>query len=374
MSPKFLFTTLISATVALGIILFGSGAIKANVRPTISTEAQPLPVAVSSFVLESGYQSEIQFLGSVQASSDSLLGFEVAGRLESVTVREGDYVNVGQPLGQLDTEQQRASLRLAQAQRSEVQEQLKLATLNRGRVERLVTQGLASKADQDDANLTTEALQARLQTTEANVSNASIIIDKSTLVAPFNAVVAQRLLEPGTVVSPNNAVLRLVSVGSREVHVGVAPKFADALLVGQTYDVSIEGQRVPAILRTVGDAIDPRTLSTRAVFTLPTDVSPRVGQTVTLVLTEQVDIEGGWIPLSALAEGDKGLWTVFRVTIKSNERARLLRESVEILHSSSAYAYVRGTLASEALVVSAGLQRLSPGMAVQPIPTIRVRD
>jgi hypothetical protein len=107
---------------------------------------------------------------------------------------------------------------------------------------------------------------------------------------------------------------------------------------------------------------------------LPTDVSPRVGQTVTLVLTEQVDIEGGWIPLSALAEGDKGLWTVFRVTKESNERARLLRESVEILHSSSAYAYVRGTLPSEALVVSAGLQRLSPGMAVQPIPTIRVRD
>jgi hypothetical protein len=68
------------------------------------------------------------------------------------------------------------------------------------------------------------------------------------------------------------------------------------------------------------------------------------------------------------------LWTVFRVTIESNERARLLRESVEILHSSSAYAYVRGTLPSEALVVSAGLQRLSPGMAVQPIPTIRVRD
>ena len=82
MSPKFLFTTLISATAALGIILFGSGAIKANVRPTISTEAQPLPVAVSPFVLESGYQSEIQFLGSVQASSDSLLGFEVAGRLD----------------------------------------------------------------------------------------------------------------------------------------------------------------------------------------------------------------------------------------------------------------------------------------------------
>ena len=374
MSPKFLFTTLISATVALGVILFGSGAIKANVRPTISTETQPLPVSVSPFVLQSGYESEIQFLGSVQASSDSLLGFEVAGRLDSVTVREGDYVSLGQSLGQLDTEQQQAALRLAQAQRSEVQAQLKLATLNRERIERLVNQGLASTADKDDADLTTEALQARLQTTEANVSNASIIIDKSILVAPFNAVVAERLLEPGTVVSPNSAILRLVSVGSREVHVGVAPKFADTLRLGQTYDVSIEGQRVLAILRTVGDAIDPRTLSTLAVFTLPTDVSPRVGQTVTLLLTEQIDIEGGWLPLSALAEGDKGLWTVFRVTTESSENAQLLRESVEILHSSGAYAYVRGTLASEALVVNAGLQRLSPGMAVQPIPTIRVRD
>ena len=128
MSPKFLFTTLISATVALGIILFGSGAIKANVRPTIATETQPLPVSVTPFTLETGYETEIQFLGSVQASSDSLLGFEVAGRLDAVTVREGDYVSRGQPLGQLDTEQQQAALRLAQAQRSEVQAQLKLAT------------------------------------------------------------------------------------------------------------------------------------------------------------------------------------------------------------------------------------------------------
>ena len=110
MSPKILFTTLISATVALGIILFGSGAIKANIRPTIATETQPLPVSVTPFTLETGYETEIKFLGSVQASSDSLLGFEVAGRLDAVTVREGDYVSLGQPLGQLDTEQQQASL------------------------------------------------------------------------------------------------------------------------------------------------------------------------------------------------------------------------------------------------------------------------
>ena len=91
-------------------------------------------------------------------------------------------------------------------------------------------------------------------------------------------------------------------------------------------------------------------------------------------MTEQVYAQGGWLPLSALLEGDRGLWTVFTITARNKESAQLQRESVEVLHSSQAYAYVRGTLANEALVVSAGLQRLSPGMTVEPIPSIRVRD
>ena len=46
MSPRFFFTTLFSALGAAGIVIFGSDAIEANVEPTISTEAKPMPVTV----------------------------------------------------------------------------------------------------------------------------------------------------------------------------------------------------------------------------------------------------------------------------------------------------------------------------------------
>ena len=52
MTSRMFFTTLFSAVGAAGIVLFGSDAIEANVKPTISTEAQPLPVVVVPYQLE----------------------------------------------------------------------------------------------------------------------------------------------------------------------------------------------------------------------------------------------------------------------------------------------------------------------------------
>ena len=78
MTSRMFFTTLFSAVGAAGIVLFGSDAIEANVKPTISTEAQPLPVVVVPFQLERSYKTTTRFLGVVEASSDSNVGFEVA--------------------------------------------------------------------------------------------------------------------------------------------------------------------------------------------------------------------------------------------------------------------------------------------------------
>ena len=46
MTSRMFFTTLFSAVGAAGIVLFGSDAIEANVKPTISTEAQPYPLSL----------------------------------------------------------------------------------------------------------------------------------------------------------------------------------------------------------------------------------------------------------------------------------------------------------------------------------------
>ena len=372
MTSRMFFTTLFSAVGAVGIVLFGSNAIEANVRPTISTEAKPLPVAVVPFQLETSYTTTTRFLGVIEATSDSNVGFEVAGVLKSLSAREGDFVTTGQSLGQLDIRQQEAALSLATAQAKEVSAELERAKLNLQRIDALLRQGLISQREADDSRLTVDATSARLETTQASVRNAEIMIEKSQLIAPFDAVVSKTLREPGSVMSPNVPVLRLVSVGERQAHVGISPKYADLAQVGEAYSLYLDDTVIPARLRSIGSDVDPQTLTVLAVLALPEGVSARVGQTVAMQFEERVTAPGGWLPLSALLEGDKGLWTVLGTRKSESGTIITARESVEVIYNEGDRVYVRGTVANGAAVVASGVQRLSPGSPVEIVPNIRV--
>ena len=373
-STRLFFTTLFSAVGAAGIVLFGSNAIEANVRPTISNEITPLPVVVVPYQIEDHYVATTRFLGVIEASTDSNVGFEVPGLLQELMVSEGDYVNTGQILARLDTRQQRASLALAKAQEKEVAAQLKLARLALSRAISLLEQNLISQREVDEAVLAVDTAIARLETTQASVENAQIVIDKSSLVAPFDAVVSRKLTETGSIVAPNVPVVRLVSVGGREAHIGLSPKYADIVRLGADYPLLAGDQRLVARLRTVGDDVDPQTLTVLSVLTLDDDQSLRVGQTVAIELSEDVAASGGWLPTTALLEGDKGLWTV--LVTRGNELGETItvRESVEVVHSNADRVFVRGTLPNNAFVVASGLQKLSPGSPVEVVPSIRVTN
>ncbi|MGB0142497.1 MAG: efflux RND transporter periplasmic adaptor subunit, partial [Luminiphilus sp.] len=128
----------------------------------------------------------------------------------------------------------------------------------------------------------------------------------------------------------------------------------------------------PATLRSVGADVDSQTLTVLAVLTLPEGTPARVGQTVALQFEEDVTETGGWLPLSALLEGDKGLWTV--LVTRKNETGETItaRESVEVIYSEGDRVFVRGTITNDATVVASGMQRLSPGSPVEIVPSIRV--
>ncbi|MCH1553429.1 MAG: efflux RND transporter periplasmic adaptor subunit [Luminiphilus sp.] len=365
MSINPLRNTLVSLFIAAGIVIFGSAAIRANVAPTISTDAVPLPVTVQQYQLTDGYTVPTRFFGVVQASTDTLLGFEVAGLLAELNAMEGDYLQQGQQVGRLDTRQQEAALAVAKASQREAEAQLELALLTAERTQTLLDQQLTSKQALDDALLTAEALSARVATMRASVNNAQLVIDKSQLRVPFDAVVVSTLAEPGAVVGPAVPVLRLISIGDREVHIGVSPQLADRLTVNEFKTIRIDDQLVSARLRSLNDDIDPRTMTVKIVFTLPDDTTFRVGAVATLEMSSYVRESGGWLPLESLMEGDKGLWSILTVA-SSTEPSATRRESVEVVYTENDRAYVRGTLANNDWVVATGLQRLSPGTTVMP--------
>jgi membrane fusion protein, multidrug efflux system len=328
----------------------------ANVR-------SPMPVVTQTYQVTDSYSRDLPFLGLVRAGLKTNLGFEVPGLLASLDVREGSAVTTGQAIARLDTDQLEARLDAAIADRDQVQAELELAELKARRQRDLRDSGAVSKEAFDETRLSAKALTAQLQAVNAQMRSLQIDLENSTLVAPYNGVVAARYVNRGAVISPGMAVLTIVSSGEREAHIGVSPQRATSLKPGTTYALNLRGQSISARLRSIRPDVDPATLTTTAVFELPADTAALDGEPVSLTLTEQVDSRGGWLPISALIEGERGIWNVYRLE-QAGTSTTTVKEAVEVIEVRGSNVYVRGTLSPGAEVIADGLHRVAAGTAV----------
>lgn len=352
---------------AVILTLSGTALIKANKVTTTSTEREPMPVAATTYREQPSYQREASYLGVIRAGSDSAVGFEVAGVLTSLTATEGMRVAPGEVLAQLGTDRRQARLEAAMATYDRVVAERAQAEARAERIRQLVQDGSASQQDYDDARYAAQALAAAENTAAAQRQSARLELEKSTLRAPYAAVVAERLVQTGAVVAPGTPVLRLVTATGREAHVGVPADVARRLAPGQPYTLLLQGERITAQLRSIRGDLDPATLTVGAVFDLPNGADVAVGASAVLQIAESVSSAGGWLPITALLEASRGLWDVLTITADSDGKQRARRESVEILYTRGNEVFVRGTLTNEVLVVASGLQRISPGDLVEPV-------
>jgi RND family efflux transporter MFP subunit len=326
-----------------------------------------MPVAATLYHQQPAFIRRANYLGVIRAGSDSVVGFEVAGVLIGLTATEGMRVSPGDALAQLGTDRRQARLDAAAATYNRVAAERAHAEARAERIAQLVKDGSASEQDYDDARFSAQALTAAESTAAAQRQSAQLELEKSTLRAPYEAVVAERLVQTGAVVAPGTPVLRLVTATGREAHVGVPADVARRLAPGNTYSLVLQGEQVAAELRSIRDDLDPTTLTVGAVFDLPANTAVAVGESAVLQIAESVDTAGGWLPISALLEAPRGLWDVLTITPDAAGKQRAQRESVEILYTRGNQVFVRGTLANEVAVVASGLQRISPGDLVEPI-------
>lgn len=340
--------------------------IYANVDTAVSDRRAPLPVAVVPFDIEEQYPRQSSYVGTIKAGRDSTLGFEVGGTLSDVPAKEGMQVGAGSVIATLDIDRRLAQLRAAEAELERINAELELARRKRERFEDLVSRGLTSQQQFDEAQLGEQALAQARMASRARRDSAALDVEKSTLRAPFAGVVAQRFAQDGTVVAAGTPILRLLEQSGFEAHVGVPTPVGGRLRPGDFYTLRLGDQRYEAQLRGVRTDVDPTTLTVGAVFILPATVTPMAGETVLLELEEWIQQRGGWLPISALTAGNRGLWDVLVVT-QGDTGNVASRESVEILYTQEERVYVRGTLADQALVIAGGLQRLSPGAAIEPV-------
>ena len=247
----------------------------------------------------------LQFSARVATLSRVDVGSTVTGRVAQVRVMEGTQVRQGDVLVQLESDELRAALaqavaaerqakaRLeglrstgrtaAQAARAQADASLQAASASLARVQQLVAEGFYSPAQLDEARRAVDVAraqqlgaQAQLQATadagtdvaqaqaqwalaQAATVAAQARLAQTTLVAPADARVLVREVEPGQIVQPGKALLSLALAGPTQLVAQVDERFLEQLQLGQPAWVVADAfaeQRFAARVLSIAPAVD----------------------------------------------------------------------------------------------------------------------
>lgn len=259
----------------------------------------------------------LQFSARVATLSRVDIGSTLTGRVEQVRVREGDAVQAADVLVQLESAELRAVLAQAEAAEQQARAALdgrrgsgrtaalaaqaqadatqRAASAALARAEQLVAQGFYSGAQVDEARRAASVAEAQVRSARAqaqastdggsDVAQARAQLDvaraaavaararlaQANLLAPANARVLVRAVEPGQIVQPGKALLSLALAGPTQLVAQVDERFLEQLRPDQSAAVvadAFPGQRFAARVLSLAPAVDAQRGAIEVKFAL----------------------------------------------------------------------------------------------------------
>lgn len=354
------------AAAAAAVALLAAGTLAIHLRaPTEADAAAAASVAVETLVVErvEAVRRSERYVGRIEPARQTRLAFERGGTLVDIRADEGQVVREGETVARLDTallEARRAELT---AERAALEARAELASLTLRRRSELRDRGHVSEQAYDEARLSLTQTEAAIRQVDAGLRSVAIDLRKSVLRAPFSGQITARALDEGGIVSAGEPVLDIIESGRPQIRVGIPEDRATTLRAGQVLAVDAAGGRQPGRIAAIRADMDPATQTRIVVLDLPPDEALVFGAIAEVVIEDEIAQSGFWVPITALHEGARGLWTVI-TALETADGLTAASETVEIVVLDGGRALVRGTLTPGAEIVATGRHRLVPGTRI----------
>jgi len=307
------------------------------------------PVSVAVEEARSGRVTErVEAVGTTRAREAVEVVAQVSGRVVAINFEEGEAVEEGRVLLELDREREEAELREAEALRAEAARQLQRA--------RQLLQGQnVAQARVDELRAALEAAEARAAVIRSNLSDKEIR-------APFDGVVGLREISRGAFVQPQQRVTTLDDISSLRLDFSVPERFIGLLSAGlpvEARSAAYPDRAFDGQVTLIDSRVDTATRSVRVQAELANEerlLRPGMFLGVALTLNERGAV---LVPEAAVVtEGESSFVFVVVEGVAERRAVRLGQRrggEVEILE---------GVAAGES-VVTLGLQRVRDGGEVR---------
>jgi HlyD family secretion protein len=149
------------------------------------------------------------------------------GRVETLSVREGDKVDAGAPLFTVDADLQKADLQMQQAALTNAEQDFKRSKAL------LQTQAGTQKALEDS--------EANLRTAQARVNSSQTRLDRRKVASPVTGTVEQIYFRVGEMVAAGKPVVALLPPGNLKVRFFVNQAVLPRITLGDTVSIQCDG-------------------------------------------------------------------------------------------------------------------------------------
>lgn len=318
---------------------------------------EPLSVKTDT-VRSAAPLTTLQFPGRVKAAHDVSVAFRVSGTIQSLTVKEGDYVSKGQLLARLDPTDYQVQLNATTAQYNQVKAEAQ-------RIMALYKEGSVSANDYDKARYGLEQISAKL-------ANHRDQLGYTRLTAPFSGYVQSCLFDKGETVGAGMPVVSIISSGQLEVEVNLpASAFvhrSDFQRYTCTFDV-FPGRTFSLEPVGVTEKANANQLYTMRLRIASSEAKPlpSAGMSTMVSIGSRNAAADEWIVPENGIVNEKGKVCVYVIRHKRAERCPIVVKQLR----ANGTALVSSTALNEGdCVVAAGAHSISNGQQVEAMPRI----
>jgi RND family efflux transporter MFP subunit len=344
-------------------------AITASLLSACSQHAPPVEALRPVRTIEIEYTTarEINsYFGSVQARHEVEQAFRVAGKVLERRVDVGQTVREGDVLAVLDDTDYRLAEEAARQQREAATARARQADSDWQRMQALKHDGSVSEFDDEHAQSTLLTARAAAEAEGRKLELARNQVMYTVLRASSGGVVTSLTLEVGQVVAAGQPVISIANQGEPEIVVDVPEAHLTSFKTARytAWLASAPEEKFELTLRELAAEAAAQTRTYRARLKPASPRALPLGSSATLVAEREVDgAPLAAIPAAAMTQdqGAPALWTARPV---GNEPIGTVQLAKVAVHGYRNDMVLVSGLPAGTLIVTAGVQKMSPGLRV----------
>ncbi|HEX2867410.1 MAG TPA: efflux RND transporter periplasmic adaptor subunit [Ignavibacteriales bacterium] len=211
------------SAIIIALLFMNKASRSSQLEKSVTTDKVTVSVEPAQ---EETISDELSIVGTIQSFNDVMVISETQGRTLKVFIKTGDFVKEGSVIAQVDDELKNAAYMTARVNFEKAKKDLQ-------RMEALFKEKNISDSDLENARLAATAAEAQFIAANRTLNDTKIK-------APITGIVADKFINPGTMVGPGFQVANIIDISKLKVKVNVPERDVFRLKTGEAVTLTTD--------------------------------------------------------------------------------------------------------------------------------------